>query len=440
MLATIVASGCIKAPNAPSPTSTAAEPAATILPLPFDAAHMAAVWTGSHVIGLGGIGANQTVPPTWTFDPATGVTALIPGPRIAAGRPGLFGFDGARISLVEPAQRTWEFFEIPTGDGGHADGRRDTWREPQREYPVVAAEPGGRPGLLLDQDYSVGFTGPTGCFAWGGMRGVRFGGSSSNFTSDFSNIVSVQETIPLGWQVLRPSLPAFPKPMTDCTAVWIGSGALVFGGRGPDGGLQDIVIFDAASNKTNLLAVSLPIEGGLWNSTAIWTGTEAYLFGGATPAGPTDQIIRFRPSDGSVAVLDQRLPSARSGSTAVLVGDTAYLFGGRQTDGSFARDIVGFEIDPVTKGQPPIPRFNTRNNPSGGPACTLVCGFSAADSSDADDALASFQWDFGDGSPTILGGWTWHTFPTPGSYEVRLTVTDAAGNKATVARAIDVRA
>jgi PKD repeat protein len=52
------------------------------------------------------------------------------------------------------------------------------------------------------------------------------------------------------------------------------------------------------------------------------------------------------------------------------------------------------------------------------------CTFDATGSADSDGTLVSYEWDFGDGSPTGSGATASHTYATPGDYPVQLTVTD----------------
>ncbi|MEX2546446.1 MAG: PKD domain-containing protein, partial [Chloroflexota bacterium] len=49
-------------------------------------------------------------------------------------------------------------------------------------------------------------------------------------------------------------------------------------------------------------------------------------------------------------------------------------------------------------------------------------------STDANDDIVSYEWDFGDGSPPSSATSPTHTFPGVGDYTVTLTVTDAIGN------------
>jgi PKD repeat protein len=61
-----------------------------------------------------------------------------------------------------------------------------------------------------------------------------------------------------------------------------------------------------------------------------------------------------------------------------------------------------------------------------GPAQGLMgetLGFSGSDSSDSDGTIVSYEWLFGDGTSTD-GANVNHSYGTPGSYQVRLTVTD----------------
>lgn len=63
--------------------------------------------------------------------------------------------------------------------------------------------------------------------------------------------------------------------------------------------------------------------------------------------------------------------------------------------------------------------------------------FAASDSADQDGMIAKYAWTFGDGS-TGSGVRVSHAYGSPGSYEVRLVVTDDKGATASVARTIAV--
>ena len=69
----------------------------------------------------------------------------------------------------------------------------------------------------------------------------------------------------------------------------------------------------------------------------------------------------------------------------------------------------------------------------------LTVALDASESADPDGTIASYAWDFGDGT-TGTGGTTSHTYASPGGYDVTLTVTDDRGGSATVTERVTVAA
>ncbi len=67
----------------------------------------------------------------------------------------------------------------------------------------------------------------------------------------------------------------------------------------------------------------------------------------------------------------------------------------------------------------------------------LTVALDARASADADGTVASYDWDFGDGT-TGTGATPQHTYTAAGSYRVTLTVTDDDGVKATTAQDVEV--
>jgi PKD repeat protein len=68
-----------------------------------------------------------------------------------------------------------------------------------------------------------------------------------------------------------------------------------------------------------------------------------------------------------------------------------------------------------------------------------VASFDGSGSSDTDGSVPGYAWDFGDGS-TGSGATATHTYGTPGTYRVKLTVTDNGGRTGSVSHAISVLA
>ncbi|MGD8416332.1 MAG: S8 family serine peptidase [Pseudomonadales bacterium] len=69
----------------------------------------------------------------------------------------------------------------------------------------------------------------------------------------------------------------------------------------------------------------------------------------------------------------------------------------------------------------------------------LAIDFDGSTSTDPDGRIASYAWDFGDGSPPASGAVVGHTFNDPGGYNVYLTVTDDEGATDTVLQNVRVR-
>ncbi|MGE3182421.1 MAG: PKD domain-containing protein, partial [Phycisphaerae bacterium] len=83
----------------------------------------------------------------------------------------------------------------------------------------------------------------------------------------------------------------------------------------------------------------------------------------------------------------------------------------------------------------PVAVFNVDRTAS--QTAPAIFNFDASDSFDPDGDIAGYRWDFGDGSRELLPVVA-HTFSSPGTYRVVLTVTDNAGITATASRIIDV--
>jgi PKD repeat protein len=98
---------------------------------------------------------------------------------------------------------------------------------------------------------------------------------------------------------------------------------------------------------------------------------------------------------------------------------------------------VTMEVLSVVRGHAPRARFRL-NGPSGIAPFQLTADGSTA--YDYDGSLVSYVWNWGDGSPTSTGVNGSHTFVSPGTYFVSLSVTDNDGNVNTQSTSVSVTA
>jgi uncharacterized repeat protein (TIGR01451 family) len=108
-------------------------------------------------------------------------------------------------------------------------------------------------------------------------------------------------------------------------------------------------------------------------------------------------------------------------------------------DGNSSTGFVAQVI--VEDGTNALPVVFVSGFPTSGPA-PLTVDLTSFGSQDPDGAIATFAWDFGDGSsasgPPATHGALQHTFTTPGTYTVTLTGTDGDGGSATAELAVNV--
>jgi PKD repeat protein len=150
----------------------------------------------------------------------------------------------------------------------------------------------------------------------------------------------------------------------------------------------------------------------------------------------TSETYTTDPVSTSVSGSPGKKPSKKSSATDTEDGTSSdeettdegtSTGGGGSDDGTTTRP-GGTTTRPTTTTpapKPPAAKFS-----SDCPDPGLGCSFDGSGSTDSDGSIVKYEWAFGDGK-TATGETTSHTYTDPGTYTVKLTVTDDKGLKST---------
>lgn len=179
-------------------------------------------------------------------------------------------------------------------------------------------------------------------------------------------------------------------------------------------GIDDVVI----TSLVDPPIATFDFEGGLppgWTGTGFWhVQTNPHTVSIAPGINP--QLVTLGAGD------DGTLPTAFSGARIAWFGEPATgTYCGASGPAENFPPSASFTVSPIA------------------PKTSDTVTFDGSSSSDVDGPLASYTWDFGDGSPPAAGPVASHVYRRQGTYDVTLTVTDAAGatSTATVPLAVD---
>ncbi|WDT74348.1 MAG: PKD domain-containing protein [Candidatus Manganitrophus sp.] len=198
---------------------------------------------------------------------------------------------------------------------------------------------------------------------------------------------------------------------------------------------------DAAFFYKDLYAVQIDAVSQKVNLYRRNAGTWTFLRGGAAPGGivaGTAYLLAMKVSGSNPVQLEILFQGALlfsysdSAANRILNGAP-----GIQNYNSGVRydHFVVSSLTPPTGNQPPVASFSA--SPTSGSA-PLAVSFNASASSDPDGSIATFSWNFGDGT-TGSGVTTGHTYQTAGTFTATLTVTDNGGAQNSTTRTISVQ-
>ena len=163
-------------------------------------------------------------------------------------------------------------------------------------------------------------------------------------------------------------------------------------------------------------------------------GTVSFQTTSATVSPDLDVLLALYDGSGRLIVSNDQ-PGLPGFLSADLPAGTYYL----AVDGTSPGDAINWYNDyasigayqlsgtilaPATANQPPVAVASASTTTGVAP---VTVTFSSQGSLDPDGTIASYDWDFGDGSEGVSAPTATHVYSTPGVYTASLIVTDAGG-------------
>jgi PKD repeat protein len=191
------------------------------------------------------------------------------------------------------------------------------------------------------------------------------------------------------------------------------------------------------NNALPMIVVSAPQPGQFWagRRDIRWTANDA-------DDTELQFRVRLRSPQGTWTTLVSGLSGASSNEQTYPLDTTDWSDGTNYVVEIAADDFQG-AVSVTNSGAfgldntPPVARLSVSGEPP------WIAGepiqFTGTDSGDNLSGIASYQWDFGDGS-TSTDISPSHSYRTHGTYTVRLTVTDRAGNQDTASLQLQLKA
>lgn len=227
------------------------------------------------------------------------------------------------------------------------------------------------------------------------------------------------------------------------------TGAFLTGGKlyyatAADGRLNVVDFEDGQPSGTPTPIIGIGIDGVDFN------GRLLYLYGHGPTTPPTAAFSAT--CSGATCAFDGRATADPDGSVASYVwnfgdgttGTGATLSHTYPETGTYDVTLSVTDNDgaqaSTTQAVSVVAPANVPPVAAATASCTdLDCTFSGAGSSDPDGAISSYSWDFGDGT-SGSGIAPTHAYPSGGSYEAVLTVTDNRGTTDTASVSVSVTA
>lgn len=278
-----------------------------------------AVWTGTKMLIWGGWGDVIGYLDTGgSYDPATDTWTALSMTGAPSPRTGHTAVWTGEKMIVWGGSATGT--GLPMDSGAAYDPATDSWTAiPANGKPLInstAVWTGSKMILWGGQAYT---TDPRAC-----------GGPPVDHCHEPVNTGSVYDPVTNSWGPT--AIAAAPAPRTGHTAVWIGSNMVVWGGSscctvtGPNGPRDDGGAYDPATDSWTALGTTEP-PSARESHTAVWAGTGMIVWGGflAPGGGAWDAATNSWTPTGTSLPPEASL---RRGHTAVWTGSRMVVWGG----------------------------------------------------------------------------------------------------------------
>jgi PKD repeat protein len=222
----------------------------------------------------------------------------------------------------------------------------------------------------------------------------------------------------------------------DYTGYWRAGNDVTWGSNSNNfnGQLDEFAVYPTAldaSTVSNLYALGKPLAANIL-PTAAFTATSTGMSVALDASASAD-------SDGTIATYawdfgdgSMQTPSATATASHVYATPGTYTVTLTVVDNSGGSATTTHLATPVHVNQLPVAIFTSSSN-------NLAASFDATGSSDPDGTIASYAWDFGDGS-TGAGATVNHSYATANTFTVTLTVVDNSGGSTVLSHPITVQA